>query len=256
VRGAIDVVQQVFLGSPKEANAMVVRHNTQPGLGLASIVLGSPSVVEVSSRACLFGDEAEDQDKLGLNLAIAAISHMATSAEYSAGKPVKRLPQHDYPCRWDLTEFISLMSVMHQAGDVVGLSGHTVIAQLRSLGDWLPGLTEGADARLAVSGEHFHSVLGAGLAVEVSVCINLGRPAAKRLTSHLNELELRTLIAPPLFGAWAMDPTGQRLLFASFWPNIGWVPALLPRIATWSVERLGLVKDELRQVVGHAKAAS
>ena len=254
VHGAIDVVQQIRLGSPKEAKAMAARHNTQPGLGLASVVPGIPSVIEVASRACLFADEAKDGDRLGLNLAIAAICHMATSMEYGAGKPVKRLPQHDEPCRWDRREFFTMMWIMDRAGDVVSFDGCTLIAQLKSLGDWLPGVTARADARLALSGEHFHSVLGAGLAVEVSVCIGLGRVAANRFASRLNELELKRVMGPPLFGAWAIDLTAQRLLFSSFWPNVGYVPNLLPRIATWSVERLELVNNELWQIVGQCKA--
>ena len=243
VRGAITVIQQVLNESPRAAKEMVARHNTQPALGVAVVPSASPCTVDVVSRAWMLADEAQDWDKLGLNLSIAAISHMATCVEYRAGAPVKRLPHHDHPCRWHPSEFIALVAGLHDAGEVVHVGGRTLVAQLQSVLGWPPEALEGGDPRLALSGEFFHSVLGAGLAAEVSVSIDLARAPADRLARQLNLLELNRPTGPALFGAWAIDPTGQKLMYSSFWPNLGWVPALLPRIADWSVERLALVKD-------------
>lgn len=253
VRGAITVVQQLLLNSPKQAKAMVGLHNTTPGLGVARVDSKAPATVEVISRGNFHADEAEDNEKLGVHLAIAAICNMVSSLDYGAGPSEKRLPRHDQPCRWKPAEFISLAWVLDTAGDSVSVNGSTFVGQLLSLRSEFTELPEGGDPRLAISGEYRHPSFGKGLAAELSICIDLPLRAARRLAQYLNALEVNRTVGPPLLGAWSVDPTGQRLLYASFFPNVGYVPNLLPRIAAWSGERLHAVKDELQCSVGASR---
>ncbi len=256
VRGVIDVAQQVLVRSPEEAKAMVERHNRQPSLGLASVLPGPPAVVEMTSRACLYDNDQTVKESLDMILLTAAMCHVAISREYAGMQPANRLPTHDEPCRWRPAELIELKSAMEEMGDVVSLSDHTLVAKFSSMGDRLPGGADSTGAQLALSGSHRHSVMGAGLAVELCVSISPGREAANALVSHLNQLEMNRWIGPPLFGAWCTDPKGRHLVFGSFFPNLAWSPDFLPRIASWSEERLALVKNELEQVKSLSKSCS
>lgn len=257
VTGAITIVQQFFLLSAKKASEVVSCQNSAPGLGVARANEEAPSIVEVVSRGNFYAGEAEDNELLAITLAIAAVCHVVSNLNYGAGLSEKRLPQHDHPCRWKPAEFITLAWLLDDVGDKVSVNGSTFIAQMHSLRGWLPELPNNGDPRLAISGEYRHPSLGKGLAVELSFCISLPLRAARKLASHLNLIEVNRAVGPPLFGAWNVDPTRRRLVFASFWPNVSYVPGLLPRIVGWSGERLVAVRDELRRVVSHpAKASS
>jgi hypothetical protein len=58
------------------------------------------------------------------------------------------------------------------------------------------------------------------MAVEATLRVGTTKGQASRLVSSLNRMEADSLTGPPLLGAWALNVSGQRLSFESFWPNL------------------------------------
>ena len=243
LQGAISVVQELHLASPELA-----RHNQEPGLGAAFVVDGSPDIVEVVSRVTWYRDEEDIRNKLGVTLAIAALTNMTASLDYGAGHPLPRLPQHDQPSRWSEQDLMSLARQMHRLGGRVWVAGPNLVARLSCSEALFPGTEDTGDPTVVMSTQCVHPSLGRGLAMEASLCLGLPEQQASTLASRLNRMEAGSITGPPLLGAWALNLSGQRLSFRSFWPNLAYIPGFLDHIATWQLQRLELAKDALTHV--------
>lgn len=245
LQGAITVVQELHLASPELARAIVARHNQEPGLGAAFVVQGSPDIVEVVSRVTWYRDEEDIRDKLGVTLAIAALTNMVTSLDYGAGPHLPPLPHHDQPSRWSEQDLMSLAGQMHRRGCRAWIDGRNLLARLGFAEGCIPDAEDNGDPTVVVSTQCVHSSLGNGLAVEAGLRVDLPEEQAPTLVRLLNRMEADTITGPPLLGAWAISHGGKRLSCRSFWPNLAFIPGFLAHIATWQVRRLDLAKDAL-----------
>jgi hypothetical protein len=254
VTGAVTVTLRLRFISAQWAEVIMTRHSTTPGLGAAYIAPTAAKQVDVISRVWLFDDEKDDHETLGVHLATAAICHMVSSAVSASEVAAAVLPQKENPSAWNHAEFLHLAGLMahhemdvrlDEAGLLVALGDNQVPARLVDL----------TSPRLGVSASCRHPSLGRGLAVELSIELNTSAAKARGIARQLNDLELNWVAGPPLLGSWMVDPAGERLLFASFWPNLMHVPNLLPRIAIWQVERLGLAIDALKYITRRRHSA-
>jgi hypothetical protein len=245
LQGAMKVVQELRLASPELAQAIAARHNHEPGLGTAFVVDGSPDIVEVVSRITWYRDEEDIRDKLGLTLAVAALSNMTTSLDYGVRHPLAPLPHHDQPSRWGGQEFLFLAWQMHRRGDRPWIDGSRLVSKITFPEDWLPGAEDNGDPTVVLSAQCVHPSLGKGMAAEATIRVGRTKEQASGLVSSLNRMEADSITGPPLFGAWALNASGQRLSFESFWPNLAHIPGFIDDIATWQVQRLELARDAL-----------
>jgi hypothetical protein len=143
---------------------------------------------------------------------------------------------------------MSLAGQMHRRGGRVRIDGPNLVARLGCPDGWLPDAEDNSDPTLVLSTQCVHSSQGHGLAVEASLCLGPPEQQASTLVSRLNRMEADSITGPPLLGAWALNLSGQRLAFRSFWPNLAYIPGFLDHIATWQVHRLELAKDALTHV--------
>jgi hypothetical protein len=243
VQGAISVVQELHLASPELAQAIVARHNCEPGLGAAFAVERAPDTAEVVSRVTWYRDEEAIRDKLALSLAIAVLVNMTASLEYGAGPRLPPLPHHDQPSRWSEQDLNLVAEQMHDLSCHMWIDGSNLVARFPE--GLLCESEDSADLTLVVSTECIHSSLGNGLAMEVSYYLDLPAENASKLVRRLNRMEADSIAGPPLLGAWVLSASDPRLAFRSFFPNLAFIPGLLNYVVTWQMQRLELAGDAL-----------